>query len=168
MIGSAALGIFLYASGPSTLSSSTSTSNSSTVSGGQSTITNGSSASSSHFKIVYDNLVVGFNSGLWEFKFQDVSGRSITMVTAVLSTPTETKMCTGIESGMSFSNCPATVSPLGAFASNATFTGYASGAGPGSATPGKSYTVTVNAVFTDGSSATDTFLVEAASGTPNP
>lgn len=167
MIGSAALGIFLYASGPSTLSSSNS--KSSMVSGGgQSTITNGSSASSSHFKIVYDNLVVGFNSGLWEFKFQDVSGRSITMVTVVLSTPTEAKMCTGIESGLWFSNCPASVSPLGAFASNATFAGYASGAGPGSATPGKSYTVTVKVVFTDGSSATETFLVEAASGTPNP
>ncbi len=78
-------------------------------------------------------------------------------------------MCTGFDSGLQFSNCISgpgksyvgTPSPQGPFASNSTFAGYASGAGPGSATVGKNYTVTIVAVFVDGTSYNETSSVQA-------
>jgi hypothetical protein len=54
--------------------------------------------------------------------------------------------------------------PRAPLPANATFTGYASGVGPGSAKVGQSYTVTIEADFSDGTSTTESFSVLASSG----
>jgi hypothetical protein len=157
VIGSTGLGVFLYTTSPSTVSSSTS--GNSTGSTAQST----GSSRATWFKVNYHTLVVGYNSGLWELQLQDVSGKQVKLLTAVLSTPTESKMCTGLFGGFTFGNCPATAPSSGSFAANATFTGFATGVGAGSATAGKSYTVTIDAVFVDGTTVNDTLTVLATS-----
>jgi hypothetical protein len=159
IIGSTGIGIFFYTASPSTTSSSTS---SSTVSGtNQTTDSNGSGP----FKVNYNTLVVGYNSGLWQLSIQDTSGKQIKELTAVLKTPTESEMCTGLGGGFSFNNCPATPSSAGAFPVNATFTGYASGVGAGSAKSGETYQVIFVAVYSDGTGLNQTVSVTAtASG----
>ncbi len=148
----AAAGIFLYSAPPSTVSSSTGSSSQSSSGGG-----------SGPFKVNYDTLTVGYNSGLWEISVQDVSGKQVKLLTAILSSPTESKICTGVFGGFNFGNCPATPPTSGAFAANANFTGYASGVGPGSATPGKSYPVTLQVVYNDGTALNQTLTVTATS-----
>ena len=152
VIGSAGLGIFLYTPSPSTTSTLSSSSASNNTSGG------------TWFKVNYDTLSVGYNSGLWQIELQDVSGKQVKTLTATLATPTRTVICTGVFGGFVFSNCPTTPQSAGAFPANMTFTGYASGVGAGSAKSGTSYQVTINAVFADGTKANDTISVTASSG----
>jgi hypothetical protein len=81
-------------------------------------------------------------------------------------------MCTGFASSLQFTNCIAgpdkiyrgTPDPRAPLPANATFTGFTSGVGPGSAKVGQSYNVTIEADFSDGTSVTETFPVQAASG----
>ena len=114
--------------------------------------------------MVYDNLTVGYKSGLWSISFKDIGGRPVKLMTVILSTPVESRVCTGIYGSLGFNNCPASEPPNGPYAANATFTGFASGAGAGSATPGQTYTVTIAAIFSDGSAYNDTSTVTASSG----
>jgi len=152
VIGSAGVGIFLYsASGPTT-SSSTSGAVQSGSTGG------------TWFTVGYDTITVGYNSGLWQLQLQDVSGKQVKLLTATLSTPVESKMCTSVFGGFSFPNCPATPPSAGTFPGNSTFTGSATGIGPGSAKPGTSYRVTIDVVFADGTTRNDTLSVTAAAG----
>jgi hypothetical protein len=120
-----------------------------------------SSTGAPWFKVNKNALSVGYNSGLWEFQIQDVSAKQVRDLTAVLNTPTESKMCTSVLGGFNFGNCGLPAGGGAPFAANATFTGYTTGAGPGSATPGKSYSVTVTATFADGSTTTNTVSVKA-------
>ena len=154
VIASTGLGVFLYTTSPSSVSSSPSSTSSST--GGPLT-----SGGATWFKVNYDTLEVGYNSGLWSLQIQDVSGKPVSLLTAILKTPTESKICTGLFGGFVFTNCPPSPPSSGAFAANETFTGYASGVGEGSATPGKSYPVIIQAVFADGTTANDTITVQA-------
>ena len=153
VIGSA-IGVFLYSMPPSTGSSSSSSAPSSASQ---------SASGVANFKVLSDSIVVGYNSGLWTISLQDVGGKSVRTLTVVLGTPTESKMCTGFSSGLSFSNCPA-IPRTPDFPVNATFSGFASGAGPGSAKPGNSYPVKIMAVFADGTTVTETSTVQATSG----
>jgi hypothetical protein len=153
VIGSA-IGVFLYSMPPSTSSSSSSSAPSSASQ---------SASGGANFKVLSDSIVVGYNSGLWTISLQDVGGKSVRTLTVVLGTPTESKMCTGFSSGLSFSNCPATPRTPD-FAVNATFSGFAAGAGAGSAKPGNSYAVKIMAVFADGTTVTETSTVQATSG----
>jgi hypothetical protein len=149
VIVSIGVAVFLYATPPA---------QSSSTSGGVVV----SSTGAPWFKVNKNALSVGYNSGLWEFQIQDVSGKQVRDLTAVLNTPTESKMCTSVLGGFNFGNCGLPAGGGNPFAANATFTGYTTGAGPGSATPGKSYSVTVTATFVDGSTTTDTVSVKAA------
>jgi hypothetical protein len=151
------VGVYLYTASPSTKSSST---NSSKASSNTSQSTSGST----WFKVEYDSLVVGYNSGLWQLKLDNVGPKNISELTATLNTPVQSKMCTSVFGGFSFGNCPATPPNGGSFAANATFAGYATGVGAGSAKPGQSYTVSVYAVFADGTSSNDTISVVAQAG----
>ena len=144
IIGSIGAAVFLYQSPPSTSNSSV------------------SSSSPPWFKVNYDTLAVGYNSGLWQIQIQDVGGKQVRDLTAVLRTPTESKMCTSVLGGFNFGNCGLPANSGTPFDANATFTGYTTGAGPGSATAGKSYTVIITATFADGSTANDTVSVTAA------
>ncbi len=151
VIGSIGTAVFLYGTPPAVQSSRSS---SSLVV---------SSSGPTWFKVIKSTLSVGYNSGLWEFAIQGVGTKQVRDLSAVLNTPTESKMCTSVLGGFNFGNCglpPGSGTP---FAANATFTGYTTGAGPGSASPGKSYSVTVTATFADGSTATDTVSVKASS-----
>jgi hypothetical protein len=138
-----------------------STSSSSGVSTSSANTSN--STSSGHFKVIVDNLTVGFQSGLWQVAIQESGGRQVKQLTMVLSTPTRAMICTGLSGSFSFAFCPATPSSSGAFSAGSTFVGFATGAGPGSATPGKSYPVTIDVVYSDGSTLNDTISVVAAS-----
>jgi hypothetical protein len=154
IIGVVAFGLFYYGRTPITTQSSSSSA----------TVLSSGSGDSPHFKVNYDNLTLGFKSGLWAISIQDVSGKPVKLLTAILNTPTETKICTGLFGGFVFSNCPSVPPSSGTFPLNATFTGYASGAGPGSAVSGKIYTVTIVAVFSDDTHANDTLSVTAMGG----
>jgi hypothetical protein len=160
IIGSTGLGVFLYTT--STPTASSSTSGNSAVS---STANFSNSGSTANFKINYDNLTVGYNSGLWSLSLTSTSGKQVKLLTAILSTPAEAKLCTGELGGFYFGNCPATppFTPTGTFLPNATFTGYAAGIGPGSAKVGNSYKVTLDVVFADGTNVNDTLSVTATS-----
>jgi len=124
------------------------------------------------FKVTFDKLAVGFNGGLWNIAFQDIGGKHVQTLTVTLHTPVKSVICTGFESGLQFSNCIAgpdkvyrgTPDPRAPMPANATFTGYASGVGPGSAKIGQTYTVTIEADFSDGTSVTETHSVMASSG----
>jgi hypothetical protein len=150
VIGAIGAAVFLYATPPA---QSSSTSGSVVV----------SSTGAPWFKVNKNALSVGYNSGLWEFQIQGVSGKQVKDLTAVLNTPTESKMCTSVLGGFNFGNCGLPTAGGTPFPANATFNGYTTGAGPGSATPGKSYSVTITATFADGSTATDTVSVKASS-----
>lgn len=116
---------------------------------------------------------MGYQGGLFSVSFQDVAGKSVQSLVVLLSTPTEAALCTGAGYGLQFANCvpgpgktyvagPSIAS--GNFATNATFTGFATGAGPGSATVGQNYTITVTADWVDKTTTTTTYTVQATSG----
>lgn len=118
-------------------------------------------ATGASLSIVGDELTVGFESGLWNMTLVNSGNVGVTKIMAVLATPTQTEVCTGILGGVSFKNCPATqVDPI---APGTRLSAYASGAGPGSATVGDSYTVTVVALFSNGQSTNMTSTVVAQS-----
>ena len=154
VIGSTGLVIFYYPMSPSTSSTSSGSSASNTI----------STSGGTWFKVNYDTVSVGYNSGLWQIELQDISGKQVKTLTAILSTPTQAMICTGVFGGFVFSNCPPTPPSAGAFPANMTFTGYASGVGAGSAKPGSTYPIHIIAVFADGSKANDTISVTASSG----
>jgi hypothetical protein len=120
------------------------------------------SSTSDAFKVNYDTLVVGYNSGLWQLQVQAVGGKQIKEFTAVLHAPTQAQMCTGLGGGFSFTNCPATPPSSGAFPANATFTGFASGVGAGSAVAGKTYSITLAVIYLDGTKLNQTTTVTAS------
>lgn len=156
----AAFGIFLEG-----------TSHSSTVS--SSSLSTGTSGAAP-FKVLYDNLTVGFQGGLWQLGFQDTGNQSVLKMVAVLFTPVETSMCSGFYSGLLFSNCssvadaPSSAGPSNkypnGFPLNYTFTGYATGLSPGSAIVGQNYTVHITALFVGGATINQTSTVEAVNG----
>ena len=154
VIASAGVGVYLYSSSNMSTAQSTGSTPalSTTISGNGTT----------HFKVNYDQLVVGYNSGLWSLSLMSTGGKPIKLLTAVLSTPVESKLCTGELGGFYFSNCPATSPASGAFPTNATFTGYGAGTGPGSAKVGNTYKVTLVEVFADGTKTNETLSVTAA------
>jgi len=151
VIGSIGAAVFLFATPASSPTSSTS---------GTLVV---SSSGPTWFKVNYDTLAVGYNSGLWQIQLQGVGSKQVSDLTAVLNTPTESKMCTSVLGGFNFGNCGLPAGGGTPFAANATFTGYTTGAGPGSATAGTSYTIKITANFADGSTATDTISVKATS-----
>jgi hypothetical protein len=99
--------------------------------------------------VLSDNLTVGAGSGLWGITIENSGGAAIKEMTAVLSTPVRTMMCTGYDNLLTFVNCPtsALVTP---YAPGTTVRSYASGAGPGSAVPGQSYQVVLVVSFVGG------------------
>jgi hypothetical protein len=158
IIGAAAAGVLLN-------SPSHSTSSSTPTGGSAGTSQSAGGTGVGPFKITYDQVLVGYQGGLWNFGIQGIGSKPIKSVTVILSTPTQSEMCTGVfKGGLSFANCPASVDPVTVpFPANSTFTGYTSGAGAGSATIGNSYTVIISAVFADGTSVNDTISVQAVS-----
>jgi len=150
----AAVGAGVFLSGTGTTTST----NTTTLTGSQSVLT-----TTANWKIIAANLTVGYNSGLWTMTIQSSSTKGIQLLTVILNTPTQSKMCTGVFGGsLQFSNCPSTPPASGSYAPGTVFTGYASGVGSGSAVPGKSYTVNINAVYSDGSITNDTISITAA------
>lgn len=164
VIGAAAAGIFLTTP-HSTQSSSTSSSVGTSLS---------NSNAASPFKVSYDTLTVGFKGGLFQLGLQTLEGKQITGIVVVLSTPVQAVMCSGGNSGaiMGFGSClPAggkswTYSPAseGSFPANTTFTGFDSGAGPGSAVAGHSYALSITASYVDGTSSNETLSAQAVAG----
>jgi hypothetical protein len=125
------------------------------------------------FQIGYDVMTVGYKGGLFQLNFTDLEGKQITGVVAILNTPVQAAMCSGAGgSGLGFGNClPGAgksyiFSPAngGSFPANTTFTGYDSGAGPGSAIAGQSYPLSIIATYTDGTTSSVTLSVQATSG----
>jgi hypothetical protein len=92
-----------------------------------------------------------------------MGGKQVKLLTAILSTPIESKLCTGELGGFYFGNCPATPPSSGSFPANATFAGYGAGTGPGSAKVGNVYKVTLVEVFADGTAVNETLSVTARS-----
>jgi hypothetical protein len=146
-----------------------------TTSSGGSTATSQSTTSTGTglFTINYDILNVGFQGGLWQIGFQSDSTKQVTMLMVTLGTPTPAIICTGFSSGVQFGNCLAgaqkgqympSQSPDAPFPLNTTFTGFSSGAGPGSATIGQSYNLTISATYADGTTGNETFSVPAIQG----
>lgn len=161
IVGAAAAGIYL--SSPGNASTSTTT---------DSTSTQANSSSVPPFKMNYNTLTVGYKGGLFDLSFQDVGGKPVQWVVVILSTPVEAALCTGVGYGLQFANCVVApnggytaipTSPQG-FAANTTFTGFATGAGPGSAVVGQNYSVTITAHYTDGTTGNSTYTVQATSG----
>ncbi len=157
VIASAGVGVFLSTSSPSKSSTTTSSSLLSDTSQSAGSNTSGP------FKVNYNTLVVGYNSGLWSLQVQATGGKTIKEMTAVLHTPTQSEMCTGLGGGFSFFNCPATPPSSGSFPANATFTGFASGVGAGSAQAGKTYDVTLDVIYLDGTTLNQTTSLTASS-----
>lgn len=155
---------------PSANSTTSSTSN--TSSGSASTSSSAGNSAAGPFKVNYNNLTVGYNGGLWNIGFTDVSGKKVSVLTVTLHTPVESVLCTGFLGKMQFSNCISgpnktylgTPDPNGPFPANATFTGFTSGVGPGSAKAGQTYSVVITASFSDGTSVNQTSTVQAISG----
>jgi len=125
------------------------------------------------FKINYNQIIVGYKGGLFQLNFTDIKGKPIAGVVAVLNTPVQAAMCSGGSgTSLGFGNClpgPAksyTFSPAsgGSFPANTTFTGFDSGRGPGSATAGQSYPLSITATYVDGTSSNETLSVQAVSG----
>jgi hypothetical protein len=158
-------GAFLYTAAPTKHTTTTSTTSitGSTQTGNSTLATNSQTTNSTQgpFKVIYVSLNVGYDSGLWQLSIQDVSGKPVKLLTAVLNTPTQSKMCTGEFGGFGFSNCPTTPPSSGVFATNATFTGFATGQGAGSATPGTTYSITLDVVWGDGTTVNATIPVTA-------
>ncbi|MDG6967234.1 MAG: hypothetical protein JRM86_01720 [Nitrososphaerota archaeon] len=131
-----------------------------------------SSAVVNPFKITYMSLIVGYNGGLFQLSFRDTSGKPILGIVTVLYTKTQAVLCTGASGSMSFTNClpgaakSYTYTPPagGSLAANSSFSGYDSGAGPGSAIPGQGYTLTIKAWYADNSVVTENFTVSATAG----
>lgn len=163
VVGAAAAGIFLTTPRPaqsSTTSSSAVTSLSSSNAEGP-------------IKISYDTLTVGYKGGLFQLGLENLRGEQVVGIVATLSTPVQAVMCSGGSTGaMGFGSClPAggktyTYSPPtgGSFPANTTFTGYDSGAGPGSAVAGQGYPLQIVATYVDGTSSNQTFTVQATGG----
>lgn len=131
------------------------------TSGGGKETTGASTSAGDSVTVLSNNLTVGFQAGLWGLSIRNTGSVGVTEITAVLSTPTQTEMCTGLHGGIGFTNCPSVaVSP---FSPGSVITGFASGAGPGSAVPGVSYTMTLVLSFEDGTSTNVTSSVVARS-----
>jgi hypothetical protein len=145
------VGGVLYAMAPGTQPSSTTSQAFNQTGGGKMTV-------------VSQNLTVGFHSGLWQVTVQNTGSVGVSQITIVLPTPTEAKVCTGAYGGLKFSNCPASPDPSGPLAPNQVMSTYVTGAGPGSATVGNSYNVTVTSKFADGTTSVVNATVIATSG----
>jgi hypothetical protein len=165
IIGAGGAGFFL--------SKSHSTQSSSTSSDTVGTSLSNSSTTESPITISYDTMTVGYKGGLFQLEFQVLEGKQISGVVAILNTPVQAAMCSGgIGSALGFGNClPGSgksyvFSPPagGSFPANATFTGYDSGAGPGSATAGQSYPLSITVTYVDGTSSSVTVPVQAVGG----
>jgi hypothetical protein len=164
IVGAGAGGIIL--SMPHATQSSTTSSSS-----GGTSVSN--STSQDPFRLTYGTITVGYQGGLFQLGFTDTEGKPIVGVVAVLHTRNETVMCSGPNgSAIGFGNCAQgpgksyTFSPAsgGPFPANTTFTGYASGIGPGSAVVGQTYTLSILATYSDGTSTNSTLSVPAVSG----
>ncbi len=115
---------------------------------------------------------MGYNGGLFDISFRADGTKTVDTIVVILSTPTEAALCTGAGYGLQFANCVpgpnkgymAVSGPAGGYAANSTFAGFATGKGPGSAIVGQNYTVTITANYSDGTSAQDTFSVQATAG----
>jgi len=167
IVGAAGAGIYLNTGSHSTVSSTSSTS------GSVSTSQSATNGSASLFKVNYAQLHVGFSGGEFDIGIQDVGGKPVQGVVLIVSTPIEVVVCTGAAPGLKFANCepgpgksfiPGQGTASGTFDANATFTGYATGAGPGSGVVGQNYTVTVTAFLPDKTTVESTFPVQAISG----
>lgn len=158
----AAAGILL--TGHSTKTTSTSvTSSSSGISG----------AAAPPFTINYNQLIVGYQGGLYQLGIQSTGTKAIAGVVVVLSTPTQAAMCTGFGGvALGFNNCTPgpnksyafTATPGGSFPANSTFSGIDTGVGPGSAIVGHDYSISITVTYTDGTTATQTVSVQATPG----
>jgi hypothetical protein len=136
------------------LSPTSSNSTSSFRSTATSSTTGAGASTGAAVAVLSDNLTVGFQAGTWQIKLQNSGTKTISEIEVVLSTPTQTVVCTGTaQSGMAFANCPATVSKDGPLAPGGTITGFASGIGAGSAKAGSTYPLTINVVFSDATKA---------------
>ena len=152
-----------------------STQSSSTNGGSTGTSTSSSNSTASDFKIISDPLIVGFQGGLFQLQFQSLEGKQISGVVAILqvNSTLQAAMCSGSSgTGLGFANClpgPGksyvfTPGPAGGFPENSTFAGYDSGTGPGGATAGQSYPLTITVTYVDGTSSKETVSVLAVSG----
>ncbi|HXW36790.1 MAG TPA: hypothetical protein VEJ36_02660 [Nitrososphaerales archaeon] len=106
-----------------------------------------------------DILTVGYQAGLWNITILNSGTLPLVKLTVVLSTPVQTEVCSGFQGGIAFRNCPATQG--GPYPPGTKLVAYASGAGPGSATIGSSYLVTMDASFANGESLNFTSYVTA-------
>jgi len=165
IIGAAGAAVFLNPESHSTTSSSTSSS--------VSTSQSATNSSTDPFKVSYLQLIVGYQGGLFNIGFQDVAGKPLQSLVVILATRNETALCTGAGYGLQFANCvpgpgktyvagPSIAS--GNFAANATFTGFATGVGPGSAVVGQNYTITITANWVDKSTTVTKLSVQATAG----
>jgi len=150
------------------ISSKTTSSTSSGV-----TTSSSTSVAASPFMINYSQLIVGYKGGLFQLGLDAAGTKPLAGIVVVLNTPVQAAMCTGFGGvALSFNNCTPgpnksyafTVSPGGSFLANSTFSGVDTGAGPGSAVVGQSYSVSITATYTDGSTATQTLSVQGTSG----
>jgi hypothetical protein len=114
----------------------------------QSRLGSQTTAQGDHLTIANDELLVGFQSGLWNMTMVNSGTDGITKLTAVLATPVRTEVCSGFLPGVTFKNCPAVNG--NAIPPGTKIESYATGAGPGSATIGDSYNITIDATFSDG------------------
>lgn len=162
--GAVAAGIYL--SSPHTTSTSTSSTSASN------TTQTSSTSSVGPFNVNYLALNVGFSGGLFEITIQGTGTKAISTVVVNVDTPTPAALCTGTGYGLQFANCiPAAhgqytaipISPTG-FAGNSTFSGFATGKGPGSAVAGQSYNITLVVTYNDNSIANQTIVAMATAG----
>jgi hypothetical protein len=132
-----------------------------------------SSSGPQPFMINYSELIVGYQGGLFQIGFQGTGTKPIAGLVVLLSTPVQAAMCTGFGgAALGFNNCTPgpnksyayTATPGGSFPGNTTFAGIDTGAGPGSATVGRSYPVSITVTYTDGTTTVQTFSVQATSG----
>lgn len=124
------------------------------------------------FTINYDTITAGYKGGLFELGFQVTGTKPVEGVVTVLSTPVQAVLCSGFGTGLSFANClpgagksyTFTTPSGGSFPAGSSFTGFDTGAGPGSAIGGQSYMLQITTTYTDGTTATENFTVPAIAG----
>jgi hypothetical protein len=161
-VGGIVAGYYLTAPSHTTTSSSSSSTGST-----QSVSTSGT------ITVNFNQLIVGYKGGLYQLSVQSTAGKPIKGVVAILSTPVQAVMCSGFGgSSMGFGNCqPAggksyTFAPAngGSFPGNTTFSGYDSGAGPGSAIAGSTYQTIIVFTYLDGTTSNETVSTTALGG----
>jgi hypothetical protein len=125
------------------------------------------------FVINYDQLIVGYQGGLFQIGFQGTGTEPIAGLVVLLSTKVPAAMCTGFGGiALGFGNCTPgpkqsytyTASPGGSFPANSTFSGIDTGAGPGSAVVGQSYPVSITVTFVNGTTVVQNISVQASAG----